>query len=124
MLSQDHVATAQAFLNDSDQEFEAGDRLQASEKLWGAASHAVMAVARRRGWGHRTHRDLKNAVQRLAQESGDDALHAGFLAAEKFHKNFHHDEMEDFEIEIDRPLIHTFVARTLALLGYPDSWTR
>ena len=124
MLSQDHVATAQAFLNDSDQEFEAGDRLQASEKLWGAASHAVMAVARRRGWGHRTHRDLKNAVQRLAQESGDDALHAGFLAAEKFHKNFHHDEMEDFEIEIDRPLIHTFVARTLALLGYPDGWTR
>lgn len=124
MLSQDHVATAQAFLNDSDQEFEAGDRLQASEKLWGAASHAVMAVARHRGWGHRTHRDLKNAVQRLAQESGDDALHAGFLAAEKFHKNFYHDEMEDFEIEIDRPLIHTFVARTLALLGYPDRWTR
>ena len=115
MLSQDHIATAQTFLDDSDREFESGDRLQASEKLWGAASHAVMAVARHRGWGHRTHRDLKNAVQRLAQESGDDALHAGFLAAEKFHKNFY-DEMEDFEVAIDRPLIHTFVARTLALL--------
>ena len=116
MLSPDRVTTAQAFLDVSDREFEAGDRLQASEKLWGAASHAVMTVARHRGWGHRTHRDLKNAVQRLTRESGDDALSAGFLAAEKFHKNFYHDAMEDFEIEIDRPLIHTLVARTLALL--------
>jgi hypothetical protein len=116
MLTQEHVATAQAFLDVSDREFEAGDRLQASEKLWGAASHAVMTVARHRDWGHYTHRDLKNAVQRLAQESGDDALHAGFLAAEKLHKNIYHDAMEDFEVEIDRPLIHTFVARTLALL--------
>ena len=116
MLSPDRIATAQAFLGISDREFEAGDRLQASEKLWGAASHAAMAVACHRGWGHRTRRDLKNAVQRLAQESGDDALHAGFLAAEKFHKNFYRDEMEDFEIEIERPLIHIFVARTLALL--------
>ena len=116
MLSPDRVTTAQAFLDVSDREFEAGDRLQASEKLWGAASHAVMTVARHRDWGHCTHRDLKNAVQRLARESGDDALHAGFLAAEKFHKNIYHDAMEDFEVEIDRPLIHTFVARTLALL--------
>ena len=116
MLTQEYVATAQAFLDVSDREFEAGDRLQASEKLWGAASHAVTAVARHRGWGHRTHRDLKNAVQRLARESGDDALRAGFVAAEKFHKNFYRDEMEDFEIQIDRPLIHTFVGRTLAML--------
>lgn len=116
MLSQDHVVTAQTFLDVAGQEFESGNRLQASEKLWGAASHAVMAVACHRGWGHCTHRDLKNAVQRLAQESGDAALHAGFLAAEKFLKNFYRDEMEDFEIEIDRPLIHTFVAYTLTLL--------
>lgn len=119
MLTRDHVATARTFLDISDRGFEAGDRLQASEKLWGAASHAVMAVAQHRGWGHRTHRDLKNAVQQLAQESGNDALHAGFLAAEKFHKNFYHAEMEDFEFEIDRPLIHAFVARTLALLEPP-----
>ena len=119
MLTQNHVETAHEFLNASDREFAVGDRLQGSEKLWGAASHAVMAVAQERNWEHRTHRALKNAVQRLTSETGDYALHAGFLAAEKFHKNFYHDEMEDFEIEVDRPIVHLFVARMLELLGTP-----
>ena len=45
MLTKNHAATANEFLDASDQEFAAGDHLQASEKLWGAATHAVMAVA-------------------------------------------------------------------------------
>ena len=117
MLTQNHTVTALEFLDASDREFAGGDHLQASEKLWGAASHAVMAVAQQRGWPHRSHRALKNAVGRLTDETGDDGLAGGFAAAEKFHKNFYHDEMEDFEIEHDRPLVHRFVARTLALLG-------
>ena len=49
MLTQNHAATANEFLDASEQEFAAGDHLQASEKLWGAATHAAMAVAQRRG---------------------------------------------------------------------------
>ena len=45
MLAVDHAQTAEGFLADSDREFAAGDVLQASEKLWGAAAHAMMAVA-------------------------------------------------------------------------------
>ena len=116
MVTQDHAATAHEFLEESDHEFAAGDELRGSEKLWGAASHAVMAVATQRGWDHRTHRAMKNAVQLLNDETGDDALGGGFAAAEKFHKNFYHNEMEDFEIEIDRPQVHRFVARVLRLL--------
>ena len=119
MLAENHVETAHEFLDASDREFAAGDRLQASEKLWGAATHAVMAAAVQRNWNCRTHRALKNAVESLAAESDDDALRAGFLAAEKFHKNFYHDEMEDFEIEADRPVVHRFVARMLELLETP-----
>ena len=117
MLTQNHVVTANEFLDTSDQEFAAGDNLQASEKLWGAATHAVMAVAQQRGWSHRSHRSLKNAVGRLTTETGDDGIAGGFAAAEKFHRNFYHDEMEDFEIEHDRPLVHRFVARVLTLLN-------
>ena len=121
MLTQNHAVTAQEFLVASDQEFAAGDHLQASEKLWGAATHAVMAVAQQREWPHRSHRSLKNAVGRLASEAEDpavsDAIAGGFAAAEKFHKNFYHDEMEDFEIEHDRPQVHRFVARILTLLN-------
>lgn len=117
MLTQNHAKTALEFLDAAEREFAAGDHLQGSEKLWGAASHAVMAVAQARGWQHRTHRALKNSVQMLTTETGDDGFAGGFAAAEKLHKNFYHDEMEDFEVEADRPLVHRFVARVLALLN-------
>ena len=117
MLTQNHAVTAQEFLEASDRELAAGDHLQASEKLWGAATHAVMAVAQQREWPHRSHRSLKNAVGRLTAETGDDGIAGGFAAAEKFHQNFYHDEMEDFEIAEDGPLVHRFVARVLALLN-------
>ena len=43
------------------------------------------------------------------------ALHAGFAAAEKFHANFYHDFMEDFELDADRPTVKEFVDRLMAL---------
>ena len=117
MEQEDHLQTAQDFLTASDREFLDGDHLQASEKLWGAATHAVMAAAVQRNWPCRTHRDLKLTVGRLADEFQDDLLRGGFTAAEKFHKNFYHDEMEDFEIVIDRPEVHRFVHRMVTLLN-------
>lgn len=45
MEVQQRVQKAQEFLAVSDAEFAKGDDMQASEKLWGAAAHAVMAVA-------------------------------------------------------------------------------
>lgn len=116
MNGDNHSQTALEFLTASDEEFAAGDHLQASEKLWGAATHAVMAVANQRGWECRSHRAMKNVVQQVAEQSGDDLLQGGFGLAEKFHKNFYHDEMEDFEVESDRPVVHRFVHRMLSYL--------
>ena len=62
------VEQAVAFLAQSDREFGAGDRRQGSEKLYGAATQAVIAAAKQRGWQYRSHRATKNAVIRL--ESG------------------------------------------------------
>lgn len=116
MLASDHAGTARDFLAKSEAEFAAGDRLQASEKLWGAASHAVMAVARQRGWFHGSHRSLKDAAKRLSDEHNDPLIEYGFAVAEKFHSNFYHDHMDDFELESDRPKVHDCVHRALALL--------
>lgn len=116
MNGNNHSQTALEFLTASDEEFAAGDHLQASEKLWGAATHAVMAVANQRGWECRSHRAMKNVVQRVAEQFGDDLLQGGFGLAEKFHKNFYHDEMEDFEVESDRPVVHRFVHRMLSYM--------
>lgn len=116
MLVREHAETAREFLIASDAEFDNDDLVQGSEKLWGAAAHAVMAVAQQRGWDYRSHRSLKNAVIRLSREQGDPLIEAQFAAAEKFHRNFYHDDMEDYERDADRPLVHDFVARVLALL--------
>lgn len=111
------VEQAVAFLEQSDREFDAGDRRQGSEKLYGAATQAVIAAARQRGWQYRSHRATKNAVIELESEYQDPLLIAGFLAAEKFHKNFFHDEMEDYEIVADRPIVHRFVNRLVTLVN-------
>ena len=115
MTIQDHIRTAFGFLEDSDREFAAGDVLQASEKLWGAASHAVIAVAESRGWNHGSHRALKNAVFRLATELEDPLIETRFAVAEGFHINFYYNNKEDYQIEIDRPHVHEFVRQVTDL---------
>ena len=116
MLVDEHPQTTRDFLEAADREFAAGDRLQASEKMWGAASHAVMAVAQHRGWPFSSHGAMRDAIRRLAGEHGL-SLQAGFVAAEKFHANFYHDFMEDDELDLARPPVRDFVERMLDLNG-------
>ena len=115
MLTQEHTQTAQGFLAASDREFDAGDVLQGSEKLWGAAAHAVMAVAQQRGWRFGDHRALRDAATRLADELDEPILASNFSVAEKFHANFYHDFMQDFEIPGDREQVRYFVNSILCL---------
>ena len=116
MTAEQHAQTARDFLAASDREFTAGDHRQGSEKLYGAATQAVIAICQQRGWRYQSHRAMKNAVQRLNDERSDDSILGGFIAAENFHKNFFHDNMEDYDVEAERPAVHRFVARMLALL--------
>ena len=117
MNSQEHAQTARDFLVASDREFAAGDDLQGSEKLYGATTHVVSALAQQRGWQYRSHRSMKNAAFRLADEYDDPLVLAGFLAAERFHIHFFHQDLEDYDIELNRPVVHRFVNHMLALLN-------
>ena len=116
MTVSEHVQTALQFLEHSDREFEAGDAMQGSEKLWGAASHAVTAIAKQRGWAFSKYNHRRNAVRRLAEEYQDDSLFLSYSVALKFHANFYHDTMEDPEIEDDRPAVHNFVRRIVSMV--------
>ena len=116
MLADDRAATALAFLTKSDAEFADGDRRQASEKLWGAATQALMAAAQQQNWPYGSHQALKAAARRLADEHDDQRILTGFRTAEKFHANFYHDFMMDFDLDDERPDVHDFVHRVLALL--------
>ena len=110
MDSGEHAAQARQFLIDADREIGTGDMLQASEKFWGAAVHALRSVMDSpKG---RTY-DLHEAVRKLADERSDPAIRSGFSAAGKLHANFYHGFMEDYEIQDTRGFVHDFVERIL-----------
>ena len=115
MQTQEHAQTALEYLAKADTHFVDGDQPQASEKLWGAAAHAVMAVAIERGWPHTSHPALKRAAERLAVEHNDPQIADRFVAAEQYHRDFYHLFMEADEWRADRPKVRDFVARVLAL---------
>ena len=116
MIKDEPVQTAQDFLTKSDGCFAEGDVLQGSEKLWGAAAHAVMAMAQERGWDFGSHYAIRQVALRLADEMEDERISLGLGVAEKFHANFYHNFMEDSELDMNRPLAQRFVERILSLV--------
>ena len=117
MLTHEHAQTALEFLDQADQHFADGEQSQASEKLWGAAAHAVTAIAQERGWPHTNRPSLKRAAEQMSAEHNDPLIAAYFGAAEKYHFDSHHLFMEAEEWTTDRPKVRDLVARVLALRG-------
>ena len=66
--------------------------------------------------GSRSHRALKLAARRVAEEQADDTIRLKFSVAEKCHINSYHGFLDDYEIEEVRPDVHDFVNRVLGLL--------
>ena len=117
MIVEEHRDTARKFLQDADREFAAGDNLQASEKMWGAASYAIMAVAQQRGWSFGSHRRMLEAARRVADEEHDDDFHTGIESARVLHSNFYHDHIEEAELASTTEHVRRYVDRMLALVG-------
>ena len=97
----EHRETAVRFLGDADGYFRLGDDLQGTEKMWGAAAHIIIAVCQQRGWKHRSHPAMNEAVERLMAElraAGDHStaniLDGGFNAASNCHIHFYHRDMD------------------------------
>ncbi len=115
MNAAEHSQTARDFLGASDREFAAGDHLQGSEKLYGAATPAIIAICQQRGWRYQSHWAMKNTVATMSHVYEDPFIVAGFATAERFNENFFHDNMGNYDLAGERPAVHRFVARMLAL---------
>ena len=97
----EHRETAREFLREADEYFRQEDDLQGAEKMWGAAAHSVIAVCQQRGWRHRSHPAMGEAVSRLSEEASGDGdenlaniLDAGFVVASNAHVHFYHRDMD------------------------------
>lgn len=113
----EHAEAARKFLLDANEAIADGKRLNAAEMLWGAAAHAIIAVAQDNGWSYQYHRDLTSAAKKLAIERQDWQMWDGGKAAEQCHIYFYHGRMFDGTLEDSFPLVRYLVGRLLALIN-------
>ena len=93
MTTQKYNAASRQLLAQARAELVRGDILQASEKGWGAAAQIVKAMAEDRGWPHRHHGLLTQAIEALTAETNDDELADRFAIANSVHVNFYEDAL-------------------------------
>lgn len=90
-----HVDTSRRMIGQAAAKLAQGDGLQASDKGWNAAAHAVKAVAEGRGWQHTDIADLFKVASRLADETGQPDLLYLFSTASALHTNFYEGWFDD-----------------------------
>ena len=98
----------------------AGNRLQASEKVWGTVTHALKAVAARRGWRHTSHTHLRDVANQLGLEKGLAVEYNRHMdKASSMHANFYENEADWDLIDIARKDADAFVAKLRSDLNRP-----
>ena len=89
-----HDVHYRRLLEHADEMIVQGDRLQASEKLWGAVAHRVKAFAAGRDWPYRSHADGRAIVRHVTHHIGNPQISALFEVALAAHQNFYDDSWE------------------------------
>ena len=105
-----HQERSRHFLDLVDDELARGELEEASKKVWGAAAHAIKAVAERRGWEHHAHNLMEQAVDRLVREEGAPIdLWIQYLTASAYHQRFYGGPPPADAIRVGKELIAQFI---------------
>ena len=86
---EDRMKLSYRFLEHAQAELDKGNRLQASEKVWGATAQALKSNAIQRGWNHDEHVDILAIASQLALEYDRPDLTRKVDTAEAHHGNFY-----------------------------------
>jgi uncharacterized protein (UPF0332 family) len=84
-----HANLSEKYLSDAEELIKEEDYVQASEKLWGAASQMVKAVATKRHLELRSHSDLNRFVAELRREVNEPEIRRLWQIATSLHQNFY-----------------------------------
>lgn len=105
-----HRERSRHFLALVDDELDRGELEEASNKVWGAAAHAIKAVAERRGWDHHAHALLEEAVYRLVhEEQAPRDLLIQYITASAYHQRFYGRPPAAAFIQSGKELIAQFI---------------
>lgn len=89
-----HNVHSNALLRHAQEMIDKGERLQASEKIWGAVAHKMRGLARKRGWVWTT-QGYDRYAQYLRRQTGNQDIATLTRSLEQFHNNFYDDHMDD-----------------------------
>ena len=96
---EDRVQISRRLIQQAPGELERGDRLQATEKIWGALAQMLKAHGQQRGWMNMgSHRTVGRIAQQLAAEYDNGEILNAYIAADNGHRNFYDNEMSPPEI--------------------------
>ena len=93
-----HAVHSERLMRHAWERLEEGDRLQASEKCWGAVAHALKAVSQRYGWRRRAHAHNSAIAAHLSGLASDDMIYILYSAVEALHVNYYDDVKTDGEL--------------------------
>ena len=97
---EDRVQISRRLIEQARDELERGDRLQATEKVWGALAQMLKAHGQQRGWLNLgSHRTVGHIARQLADEYDSGRILVAYIAADNGHRNFYDNEMSSPEIE-------------------------
>ena len=126
-----YAAISQRLLRDAQRELGLGDLIQASEKAWGSAAHAIKAVAEKWGWYHQGHFRLNAVVNFVSYERGREDLINLYLHPTAMHFNYYEHEMEPDNLQTAINATRVFVeemdkirAETIPAFPSEESLTR
>lgn len=122
-----HDAYSRRLLEEAAQMLATGDRVQASEKMWGAVVHRLKVIAAERDWPYKGHDDGIMIARYLGREAGNAQIKGLTEAAAALHQNFYEDAryLDELTEDLDgiRELIAMLAAAHEALpaeLDYPS----
>ena len=90
-----HWLHSEKLMQHAFEELAKGERIQASEKAWGAMAHTLKAIADERGLTYGTHNQAGEVLYEILKEVTDPTrrslIMGGFAIAADLHRNFYED---------------------------------
>ena len=97
--SERYYRLSQRLLKHAQEQLDRGDTVQASEKAYGAVSHAVKSCGELRGWNHYNHHRVGLILEQLHEEWNAPALTTGYLAVKALHDNCFEYELRTIQVQ-------------------------
>lgn len=112
----EHEQMALELLDDADLEFAAANMLKGSEMLWGAAAHALIALALQTRRPYDSHGAMRDAAKQLANVRNRPHWLTDFDLADDCHRNFYHGHLTNAEVMRNRQRVRRMVTGLLDVL--------